>query len=158
MTLKDIEAAEAGPRLDALAAQHALGWSVNWDDEDHLARWGSYSYTAADGKRRAIPSFSHDALAAEALVQVIRDVRDGHFTLFAFSTGWKALGHTPDLLTGFGEHAFLAGYHQLDRLAGGATRSLAICRCALRTFVLDDEGPTEEEMATAAKEWEEATR
>lgn len=154
-TLDDVEHLDSGPFLDALVAHHVLGWDIEWDDTEFLDRRNAYAYRGSDGKKRAVPPFSIDTLHAELLVQAIREQRDGHFTLFAFTTGWKALGHTPDLLLGGGENAFPAGYVQLQRLAQADTRALAICRCALRTFVLDDWGPTGEELEREQTKWNE---
>ncbi|MEM8560256.1 MAG: hypothetical protein AAGG50_20745 [Bacteroidota bacterium] len=148
-TLADIEALGAGPMLDALAAQHALGLAVVWDDEA-LAEEGAYAYTGADGKARSVPPYSTDPLAAEALVHAIRDRRRGRFTLLAFRDGWLALGHTPQT-----ETTGPLGTLEFTRLETAPTRALAIARCALRVFVLDDRGPTDDEIEDAQAAWAE---
>ena len=148
--LAEVEAMEAGPELDALVAQHALGWKIDWNDQSYFDRRGAYAYVGADDKRRAVPPFSSDSLHSELLIQAIRERQDGHFTLLAFTTGWKALGHTPDVRSG---HP--AGSVEFSRLASANTRALAISRCALRVFVLDDYGPTDEEVQEAERDWNE---
>ncbi|MEL6772970.1 MAG: hypothetical protein AAFP18_18065 [Bacteroidota bacterium] len=148
-TLADIEALAAGPVLDALVAQHALGLAVVWNDKA-FAEDGAYAYTGADGKTRVVLPYSTDPLAAEALVHAIRDRRGGRFTLLAFHDGWLALGHTPQT-----ETTGPMGTLEFSRLEVAPTRALAIARCALRVFVLDDRGPTDDEIEDAQAAWAE---
>ena len=145
-TLQEVEAIAPGPVLDALVAQHALGYAVAWDDGVNGAT-GAYAYATAGGARRPVPRFSTDGLAAEAVVQALLAETDA-FVLRGGSRGWYALSHYPDE-----EASHPAGNLEFVRLERAESRPHAVCRCALRTFVLRDSGPDEDEIEAAQEEW-----
>lgn len=146
-TLAEIETLQAGPELDALVAQHVMGWTINWDCKRGPIE--AYEGTEPSGAPRTVPPFSTDSAFSDAVIHRIREERDGHFTLLAFTGGWKALGRTPE---GYGD--FVLDFLQYNRLKAAETPALAICRCGLRVFLLNDLGPTEGEMEEVQKEFD----
>jgi hypothetical protein len=144
MNLKEIEEIEAGPQLDALVAKYVFGQSVTSKSDGK-----EYRVLEKDGSESLIPSYSENREAAELVVEAIRDERSGHYTLLAFTTGWKALGHTPDVRSGYP-----TGDLEFSRLETAPTPAVAICRAALRVFVLNDWGPTDEEVKEAYEWWD----
>lgn len=149
VTFSEIENLESGARLDGLVAEHVFGFAVDWSLlSSAVANQEPLVYVDNDGKRHQVPPFSTSRDAAELVIQKIRSKRDGHFSLLSFTTGWKALGHTPDLLSGYP-----TGHLEFSRLHTAETAPVAICRAGLRVFILDDYGPSDDEVQDADDAW-----
>jgi hypothetical protein len=74
------------------------------------------------------PAYSTDLAAAFGLVEELcRDAVHGrrHFSLFMFTTHWKAMFGTPDLIGG-------GGKDDVDELLPASTPAMAICLAALQ--------------------------
>jgi hypothetical protein len=147
LTFEEIENIPSGVYLDALVAAHVFGWHVNLTEFD-IGQTDTLMGVSPDGKEQPIPPYSTDENVAQEVVKVIRKARDGHFTLLSFTTGWKALGHTPNVLSNFP-----TGYIEFSRLGTAISPAHAICRCALRVFILNDYGPEDKEIEVAEQEW-----
>lgn len=72
----------------------------------------------------SVPPFSTDITCALQVVEHVRRFTDGHFTLFAFTTHWKAMFGTPDFDSGHGRDRVYA-------LVTCETAPHAICVAAL---------------------------
>ena len=74
------------------------------------------------------PNYPNDIAAAMELVEVMRGTHDGHFTLFAFTTNWRAAPGT-------------ISDPQIDsmRMAEGETASLAITRAFILAMTGGDD-------------------
>lgn len=124
--IMDIDKLEAGRELDILVAELLTGQSrlecrvdpMNRDGEPQFF-WG---YPAGHD---FAPEYSTDIRAAWLVVEKLRERSDGHFTLLAFTTNWRAGWMTPV------EDDRLDCYH---RFAVADTPALAICRAALKSL------------------------
>jgi Phage ABA sandwich domain len=113
---EDYADAEAGPVLDRMIAVQILGIEL---DEHH-----------------APEPYSTDLSAAWRVVEHLRARSDGHFTLLAFTTNWRAGWATPDpddIYPATLEET-VTGEHDASfrRYVKARTPALAICRAAVR--------------------------
>jgi len=109
---------EAGPALDGLIARQVMG------------------------QPDAILPYSTDLPHAWRVVERLRRRTDGHFTLLAFTTNWRAGWRTPetnDVLPDTLDEV-ISGDHlaSFQRFVAAPTAPLAICRAALQ-FVYQEQ-------------------
>lgn len=105
---------EAGRKLDALMATKVMGWKDS-----------GLGYETPEGGRISYTwSPSTDLRTAWQIVEKLRKWSDGHFTLLAFTTNWRAGWDTPDP-----EDAFDGSFR---RFVVAETAPLAICLAALK--------------------------
>lgn len=82
-----------------------------------------------EDESRPVPHYSILMCDAMRLVERVREDHDGHFTLLAFTTGWKSwIGLTPH----FGPHG--ADQENLDLMPTCATAAEAICWAVLTRY------------------------
>jgi hypothetical protein len=154
----DVDSLEAGLELNALLAERIMGWPVA-----HYIKGKRYPgfnpktinyYESTDNIKRT--DFSSDwsywspstnIKDAWDIVEKLRAMGDGHFTLLAFTTNWRAGWDTPEREDVYGKE-FLDERYGFGRFVVADTAPLAICRAALAYI----EGTAPAQITTAGGE------
>jgi len=118
----------AGRKMDRLIAEKVMGFKViETDDHNGVDRL----WLSKDGRRPhkglPLPPSSTDTMEALSVANTVRERFDGHFTLLAFTTNWRAGFRTPDEMDTNWDTP--TGYYR--DYAAAPTIPLAICRAAL---------------------------